>query len=206
MLIESPTSTSHSSYTVGAEYFPYPTCFHYAIITSQNHGILCTRQNKLTDKDMKKWLLYNLTICFALYWTGNIILWYPWSLNAKLGIAMMLTIMPLLWGFGIYMCLIRYNGRNILVGSALTSSIMLINAVIFDFIFFGLIRGAFNDLYKPATFYGYAFIVLLPFIVLLFFRKRILRKKQNISIKDFVISGIIALTSLIIQSIIFQNS
>jgi len=154
---------------------------------------------------MKKWLLYNLTVGFALYWTGNIILWFPWSVNANLGIAMMLTIMPFFWGFGFYLCLIRYSKENIIVGSALTALTMLISSVILDYIFFGLIRGALNDLYKPTTFYGYGFLILLPFIELLLFRKIILRKKRNILVKDFVSIGIVGFTSLIIQIIIVIN-
>ena len=81
---------------------------------------------------MKKWILYNLTVGFALYWTGNIMLWYPWSVNANFGIAMMLTIMPLFWGLGIYLCLIHYSGENIIVASALTALTMLISSVILD--------------------------------------------------------------------------
>ncbi len=154
---------------------------------------------------MKKWLLYNLTIGFALYWTGNIILWYPWSISANLGIAMMLTIMPLFWGFGIYLCLIRYNGKNILTGSALTSLTMVVSSVILDYFFFGILRGAWNDLYKPTTFYGYGFLALLPFIELLLFRKVILRKKRNILGKDFIFIGIIGLTSLVLQIILVTN-
>jgi len=152
-----------------------------------------------------RWVLYNIAVCFAIYWTGNIILWYPWSVNANLGIAMMLTIMPLFWGLGIYLCLIHYNGKTILLGSALTALTMLISSVILDYIFFGLIRGAWNDLYKPTTFYGYAFLTLLPFIELFLFKKIILKKKRDILAKDFVPIVIAGLTSLIIQIIIVIN-
>lgn len=154
---------------------------------------------------MKKWILYNLTVGFALYWTGNIILWYPWSVNANLGIAMMLTIMPLFWGLGIYQCLIRYSGKNIVVAGIFTALTMLVSSIILDYIFFGLIRGAWNDLYKPTTFYGYGFLVLLPFIDLLLFKKNILRKRRNILVKDFIFLGIVGCTSLIIQLIILMN-
>ncbi len=154
---------------------------------------------------MRKWLFYNLTVGFALYWTGNIILWYPWRINANLGITMMLTIMPLFWGWGIYLCLIRYKGKNILTGSALIALSMLISSVIMDYIFFGLIRRTMNDLYKPTTFYGYGFLAMLPFIELLLFRKPLLRKKRNILVRDFVPIGIIGLTSFIIQIIIVIN-
>ncbi len=154
---------------------------------------------------MRKWLFYNLTVGFALYWTGNIILWYPWRINANLGITMMLTIMPLFWGWGIYLCLIRYKGKNILAGSALIALSMLISSVIMDYIFFGLIRRTMNDLYKPTTFYGYGFLAMLPFIELLLFRKLLLRKKRNILIRDFVPISITGLTSFIIQIIIVIN-
>jgi len=154
---------------------------------------------------MKKWLLYSLAVVFTLYWTGNIILWYPWSISANIGIAMMLSIMPLLWGFGIYICLIHYNGKDLLMGCALTALIMVVGSVILDYIFFGLIRGAWNDLYKPTTFYGYGFLVILPFIELFLFRKIILRKKRNILAKDFIPLGIVSLISVIIQTIIVIN-
>jgi hypothetical protein len=151
---------------------------------------------------MKKWLLYNLTVGFALYWTGNIILWYPWSVNVNFGIALMLTIMPLFWGLGIYLCLIRFRGENIVVACALTALTMLISSVILDYIFFGLIRGAMNDLYKPTTFYGYGFLILAPFIELLLIKKILLRKRRNILVKDFVSIGMVGCTSFIIQILI----
>lgn len=151
-----------------------------------------------------RWVVYNIAVCFAVYWTGNIILWYPWSINAKLGIAMMLTIMPLFWGWGIYLCLVRYNGNNILIASALTSLSMLIYSVIMDYLFFGLIRRTLNDLYKPTTFYGYFFLALLPFLELLFLKKIILTNKRNILLKDFLPIGIMGLASLVIQIIILR--
>ena len=161
--------------------------------------------NIAVGSQTSRWLLYNIAICFATYWTGNIILWYPWKVNANLGITMMLTIMPLFWGCGIYLCLIRYNGKNILAGTALTSLSMLISAVVMDYIFFGLIRRALSDLYKPTTFYGYGFLALFPFVELLLFRKIILRKKRNVLVKDFFPIGIIGLASLVIQIIMVIN-
>ncbi len=61
--------------------------------------------------------------------------------------------MPLLWGIGIYHCLIRYKGQNILTGVIINAIIILIIAIVADYIFFGLIRGAMDDLYQPTTFY-----------------------------------------------------
>ena len=145
-----------------------------------------------------KWLLFNLTIAFSLYWAGNLILWFPWSINAALGIVLMLTVMPLLWGIGIYYCLIKYQGENILIGVIINSIIMLFNAIIADYIFFGLIRGAMNDLYKPTTFYGYGFLAAMPFLELLFLKKLIERKRSPLVIKHFVSFGAIGLIALLI--------
>ena len=144
------------------------------------------------------WLIYNLTVAFALYWAGNLLLWFPWSVNANLGIVLMMTIMPLLWGTGIYYCLIRYPGEKILTGAIINSIIMLVCAVVSDYIFFGLIRGAMDDLYQPATFYGYGFLIIMPFLELLFFRKIIIRKRCLLTANSFISFGAIGLFSLLI--------
>jgi len=149
-------------------------------------------------KENTKWLLYNLTVAFSLYWAGNLLLWFPWSINANLGIGLMLTIMPLFWGIGIYYCLIRYKGEKILTGVIINSIIMLVSAVVSDYIFFGLIRGAMDDLYQPATFYGYGFLIIMPFLELLFFKKIIIKKRCPLTAINFISSGAIGLFSLLI--------
>ena len=145
-----------------------------------------------------KWLLFNITVVFAIYWAGNLLLWFPWSIDANLGIGLMLTIMPLLWGFGIYHCLIRYKGEKVLAGVIINSIIMLVIAVVSDYIFFGLIRGAMDDLYQPTTFYGYVFLTIMPFLELLFFKKLIIKKKCLLTAKSFISFGAIGLLSLLI--------
>jgi len=155
-------------------------------------------------KENTKWLLYNLTVGFALYWTGNLLLWFPWSINANLGIVLMLTIMPILWGVGIYYCLISYTGRDILTGAIINSVIMLVSAVVSDYLFFGLIRGAMDDLYQPSTFYGYAFLVMLPFFELLFFKRLIIRKRAPLKANRFILFGAIGLFSLLVLTAIIK--
>ena len=155
-------------------------------------------------KENTKWLLYNLTVAFSIYWTGNLILWFPWSINTNLGIGLMLTIMPLIWGIGVYHCLIRYNGQKVITGVIINSIIMLINAVIADYIFFGLIRGALDDLYQPTTFYGYSFLLALPFIEILFFRKLIIKNKRQIKVKDFFLLGTLGTVCLLIIILIIR--
>jgi hypothetical protein len=149
-------------------------------------------------KEKTKWLLFNITVVFAIYWAGNLLLWFPWSIDANLGIGLMLTIMPLLWGFGIYHCLIRYKGEKVLTGVIINSIIMLVIAVVSDYIFFGLIRGAMDDLYQPTTFYGYGFLIIMPFLELLFFKKLIIKKRCPLTAKSFISFGAIGLLSLLI--------
>lgn len=149
-------------------------------------------------KGNSKWLLYNLTVAFALYWAGNLFLWFPWSINANLGIGLMLTIMPLFWGIGIYHCLIRYKGEKILTGVIINSIVILVIAVVSDYIFFGLIRGAMDDLYQPATFYGYGFLIIMPFLEFVFFKKIIIKKRRPLTANDFISYGAIGLFSLLI--------
>ena len=149
-------------------------------------------------KENTKWLLYNLTVAFSLYWVGNLVLWFPWSINPNLGIGLMLTVMPLLWGVGIYYCLIKYNGKKILTGVIINSIIILVNAIIADYIFFGLIRGAVDDLYQPTTFYGYGFLIVMPYLELLIFKKLIIRKRCPIMANDFISVGAAGLICLII--------
>jgi hypothetical protein len=149
-------------------------------------------------KENRRWLLFNLTVAFTLYWTGNLLLWFPWSINANLGVGLMLTLMPLFWGVGIYHCLIRFKGEKVLTGVISNSIVLLISAVVYDYIFFGLIRGAFDDLYKPTTFYGYGFLLIMPFLELLFFKKSIVKKRCQLTGKNFISFGIIGLVSLLL--------
>ena len=149
-------------------------------------------------KENTKWLLYNLTVAFSIYWAGNLILWFPWSMNANLGIGLMLPIMPLLWGTGIYHCLIRYNGQKLLTGVIINSITLLNIAIVADYLFFGLIRGAMDDLYQPTTFYGYGFLIAMPFLELLFFKKIIIRKRCSVTANDFISAGTMGFISLLI--------
>ena len=154
--------------------------------------------------DNLKWLLLNLTVSFSFYWIGNLILWFPWSINPNLGITLMLTVAPLLWGIGIYYCLIRYPGDKLIKGAIINSLILLINAVIEDYIFFGLIRKATHDLYQPTTFYGYAFLMTIPFIEIIIFRNQIIKQKRQIKANDFSLFGILGAVCLVILIVIIR--
>lgn len=123
------------------------------------------------------WILSVILGAFSLYWLSNLMLWYPWIVNPILGMVIMLTLGTALWAFGIFLCLKRFPGEKILAGAAITAVIMLLISMIADYIFFGLIRDAMEELYHPTTLYGYGFVLSLPFIEMLVFRKKLADRK-----------------------------
>ena len=155
-------------------------------------------------KENLKWFLLNLTVSFSFYWSSNLVLWFPWSINPNLGITLMLTIAPLLWGVGIYFCLIRYPGDKLIKGAIFNSFILLVNAVIQDFIFFWLIRKAIHDLYQPTTFYGYAFLMTLPFIEIIIFKNLIIKQNRQIKANDFFLIGTLGVVCFVTLLLIIK--
>ncbi len=155
---------------------------------------------------MKKWVLYCLIVAFAVYWASNLILWFPWSINPKLGMTLMLTVGTALWTIATYNCLIRYPGKSRFVGASISGFVLLLSAVIMDYVFFGLIRNAIKELYHPTTFYGYAFVACLPFIMILTFRKIIEQNSRELEKKDLLKIGFAGLIcfALITLIIIFK--
>jgi len=104
-----------------------------------------------------RWFVYTIVAAFSTYWFVNFLLWYPWSYNAVLGMTLMFVAITPIWIFTVFDCLIRYNGERLVYGAAYTSLIFGLVAVVLDYIFYGLIRGAIIELYHPTTLYGYAF-------------------------------------------------
>jgi len=51
---------------------------------------------------------------------------------------------------------------------------------------------------KPATFYGYGFLIIMPFLELLFFKKLIIKKRCPLTANSFISFGAIGLFSLLI--------
>jgi len=51
---------------------------------------------------VKKWILYNVILCFAVYWASNLLLWFPWSYSTTPGMIFMLTLAPVLWAYVIW--------------------------------------------------------------------------------------------------------
>lgn len=147
----------------------------------------------------KQWVFFTLLTSFSIYWTANLVLWFPWSYSATLGMTLMLTVAPLLWSVGIFQCLKTYEGK-LLQGALITSIIYIFIAVIADYIFFGIIREAMEELYHPTTFYGYLFLLSLPFVLSYLFPKQ-LNQKSEISKKDlyrYIALGAFSFLSLVL--------
>lgn len=139
---------------------------------------------------MIRWTLYVVTVGFAVYWASNLFLWFPWSHSATLGMTLMLTVAPVLWGYVTFLCLRTYPGQNLTRGALRIAVAFGLMAAIMDYVFFGLIRNAMQQLYHPTTFYAYGFLLCLPFIVGLIFKNKIQRTKRLSTTSDFVTAGI----------------
>jgi len=139
---------------------------------------------------MGKWTLYIVALGFAVYWASNLFLWFPWSYSTTLGITLMLTVAPILWAYVIFLALKTYPEPPLMKGALITALIFLLLAVLMDYIFFGIIRNAMEQLYHPTTFYGYGFLMVLPFILALIFKKKILNLRTTLTNVDIIKAGI----------------
>jgi hypothetical protein len=151
----------------------------------------------------RRWVFFTFLSCLSIYWTVNLILWFPWSISATLGMTLMLTVAPFIWAFGIFQCLKKFRGENLIYGAILTSLIYIFSAVVADFIFFGIIRNAMKDLYHPTTLYGYLFLIFLPFLLVLSIPK-LLKKKENIERQDFIRYGLMGILSILMIFLIIK--
>jgi len=139
---------------------------------------------------MKKWIFYTFIIGFAAYWASNLILWFPWSYSSTLGVTLMLTVTPVLWAYVTFLALKTFPENKIVKGALIISLIFLFLAVIMDYVFFGLIRNAMEQLYQHTTFYGYGFLIFWPFLLALIFRKRITQFKRPATNTHILKAGI----------------
>jgi len=154
------------------------------------------------EDSILKYITYNLVVCFAVYWMSNLILWYPWSLNETLGKVLMLTVNPIIWGYGSYICIKRYHKANMLHAAVINSFLFIGEAIISDLIFFGIIRNAMDEIMKATTIYGWCFVIVLPFLIYAILKKRIEKKRKQLTNSDFKSPILLGLISLVIIIVI----
>ena len=171
--------------------------FFYFIIVYTSYKITLK-----VKSETSKWILYNIVVCFAVYWLSNLVLWYPWSVNETLGQILMLTMNPLLWGFASYSCIIRYPKPGIINGVLLNTLIFVVEAIASDLIFFVVIRNSRDKLMHVTTLYAWGFVMFFPFIIFFVFRKLIIRNKKQLAISDFWKPLSIGLISFVVITMI----
>ena len=101
-----------------------------------------------------------------------------------------------------FLALKTYPKTKLLNGALIIALIFLFLAVVMDYIFFGIIRNTMEQLYHPTTFYGYGFLICLPFIIALFFKSKIVRLKKVMTKSDCIKAGISGIVSLGILTLI----
>ena len=151
---------------------------------------------------MNKWILYNFTVGFTVYWASNLLLWFPWSVSAELGMILMLTVSPLIWAISCFYCLKTFPKEYLMNAAFINSIIFLFLAVVQDFLFFGLYRNALEELYHPTTLYGYGFLIALPFIIVTALKKMIEHKRKIVEKDDFIVAGGVGLFCFAMVSLI----
>ena len=158
------------------------------------------RYNKKLEET--NWIIYVLTLAFAVYWFSNLFLWYPWSYDTELGMTLMLTVSPIVWSYVFYLAFRSYPRADITRAIIIVTPIFIVLATAMDFIFFGVIRQAMEELYHPTTLYGYGFLLVWPSIIALVFRKAITRSKSKASRKTIILTFGFGLLCLLLLTLI----
>lgn len=151
---------------------------------------------------MNKWIIYISALGFTAYWASNLQLWFPWSYSTTLGITLMLTVSPVLWAYASYLALKTYPSSGLIKGASLVALVFLVLAVIMDFIFFGIIRNAMEELYHPTTFYGYGFLMVLPILIAFIYRKKKSRSKGILLTQNVIKTGVTGFVLMLVLRLI----
>ena len=148
---------------------------------------------------IKKWSVFTFVVAFTAYWLANLLLWYPWSYSASLGMTLMFVAITPIWMISVFVCLKRSPQKSLIRAALLTSLIFGIIAVVFDYVFYGLIRDAMTELYHPTTLYGYAFLVVLPFAEIGLLKQRLSERTEirNDLLVKFAILGLACFLAIV---------
>ena len=79
---------------------------------------------RLNKQKSQLWWTVTILMIMCMYWLSNVVLWVPWSHNPQLGILLMLTVNPLFWAAGIYICLASENRTGNLMKKALVLCVL----------------------------------------------------------------------------------
>lgn len=146
------------------------------------------------------WLAVTSLMVFCLYWLSNVVLWVPWSHSPQLGIILMLTVNPVFWGVGIYVCLACESGVGNLMKKALLLALIAVGiSLLSDYLFFAVYMES-KDVWHITTFYGYAWLAVLAFGEALLLKKKLMAKQYPVTKKLFFVLGVFLLVLLLFLS------
>mgnify|MGYP001724363065 CR=1 FL=1 len=154
---------------------------------------------RLNKQKSQLWWTVTILMIMCMYWLSNVVLWVPWSHNPQLGILLMLTVNPLFWAAGIYICLASENRTGNLMKKALVVASLAVGiSLISDYLFFAVYMGS-KDVWHITTFYGYAWLVILALGEAFFLRKSLLARCYVVTVRVLLVLVGILLCLWILQ-------
>ena len=154
---------------------------------------------RLNKQKSQLWWTVTILMIMCMYWLSNVVLWVPWSHNPQLGILLMLTVNPLFWAAGIYICLASENRTGNLMKKALVVASLAVGiSLISDYLFFAVYMGS-KDVWHITTFYGYAWLVILALGEAFFLRKSLLARCYVMTVRVLLVLVGILLCLWILQ-------
>lgn len=149
-------------------------------------------------KDNRTWLAATALLVLCMYWLSNVVLWVPWSCSPQLGIILMLTVNPVFWGVGVYICLACKSGVGNLLKKALVVALIAVGiSLLSDYLFFAVYMES-KDVWHITTFYGYAWLAVLAFGEALLLRRKLVAKQYVITKKLFLALAVFLLILLFV--------
>ncbi|MBS6240204.1 MAG: hypothetical protein KH897_17975 [Bacteroides sp.] len=141
----------------------------------------------LNKQKSQLWWTVTILMIMCMYWLSNVVLWVPWSHNPQLGILLMLTVNPLFWAAGIYICLASENRTENLMKKALVVASLAVGiSLISDYLFFAVYMGS-KDVWHITTFYGYAWLAVLTFGEVLLLKKKLFARQYAVTTRLLLI-------------------
>lgn len=138
---------------------------------------------RLMKQKSRLWWTAATLMVMCLYWLSNVVLWIPWSHSPQLGILLMLTVNPMFWAAGIYICLLSGEKTDNLMKKALKVTLLAIGiSLISDYLFFAVYMHS-KDVWHITTFYGYTWLAVLTFGEVLLFRKKLFGRSYAVTLK-----------------------
>ena len=109
----------------------------------------------------------------------------------------MLTVNPVFWGVGIYVCLACESGVGNLMKKALLLALIAVGiSLLSDYLFFAVYMKS-KDVWHITTFYGYAWLAVLALGEAFLFSKKMMAKQYPVTKRLFLLLGVFLLVLLL---------